>query len=98
MKKEISTKRFFSLMAFVAVVFLAVALLLSLIAGSGESLFAQIANIIKRVAQAIAYVCACISAFSYVRSKRNPAYMILYIIACIMIAVFVVLPLFGIAL
>ena len=98
MKKEISTKRFFSLLAFVSVIFLAIALLLSLIAGSGESLFAQIANVIKRVAQAIAYVCACISAFTYVKSKRSPVYIILYVIACVMIAVFVVLPLFGIKL
>ncbi len=100
MKKEINQKRFFSAMAFVAITFLAVALLVSLIASKlgsdGQDVFSQIANVIKQIAQALAYICACISAFGFVRSKRNSVYMILYVIVCIMIAVFVILPLFGI--
>ena len=100
MKKEINQKRFFSAMAFVAITFLAVALLVSLIASKlgsdGQDVFSQIANVIKQIAQALAYICACISAFGFVRCKRNSVYMILYIIVCIMIAVFVILPLFGI--
>lgn len=100
MKKEINSKRFFYAMAFVAITFLAVALLVNLIASkvgsNGEDVFSKIANIIKQIAQALAYTCACVSAYGYVRSKRNVAYLVVYIIACVMIAVFVVLPIFGI--
>lgn len=100
MKKEINSRRFFSGMAFIAITFLAVALLISLIASKlgsdGSDVFSKIANVVRQIAQALAYVCACISAYGFVRSKRNSAYMIIYIIVCIMIAVFVVLPIFGI--
>lgn len=100
MKKEINSKRFFYAMAYVAITFLALALLVNLIArkvgSSGDDVFSKIASIIQQIAQAIAYTCACISAYGYVRSKRNIAYLVIYIIACVMIAVFVVLPIFGI--
>ncbi len=100
MKKEVSQKRFFTGVAFYAILFLAVALLISLIArklgSNGSDVFSKIASIIQQIAQALSYLCACISAYGYVRSKRNVAYMILYIIACVMIAAFVILPIFGI--
>lgn len=100
MQKEINQKRFFSAMAFVAITFLAIALLISLIASkvgsNGEDVFSNVANIIRQIAQALAYVCACISAYGFVRSKRSAVYVIIYIVACIMIAVFVILPIFGI--
>lgn len=100
MQKEINQKRFFSAMAFVAITFLAIALLINLIASkvgsNGEDVFSNIANIIRQIAQALAYVCACISAYGFVRSKRSAVYVVIYIVACIMIAVFVILPIFGI--
>ena len=100
MKKEINSKRFFSAMAFVAIIFLAIALLISLIAtklgSNGSDVFSKIASIVRQIAQALAYVCACISAYGYVRSKRSAVYIVIYVIACVMIAVFVVLPIFGI--
>lgn len=100
MKKEVNSKRFFYGMAFVAITFLAIALMINLIArkvgSSGDDVFSKIASIIQQIAQALAYTCACISAYGFVRSKRNVAYLIIYIIACVMIAVFVILPIFGI--
>lgn len=100
MQKEIKTRRFFSGMAFVAITFLALALLISLIArkvgSNGEDIFSKVANIVQQIAQALAYICACISAYGFVRSKRNVAFTIIYIVACVMIAVFVILPIFGI--
>lgn len=100
MQKEINSKRFFSAMAFVAITFLAIALLISLIASkvgsNGEDVFSNIANVIRQIAQALAYVCACISAYGFVRSKRSAVYIIIYIVACVMIAVFVILPIFGV--
>lgn len=100
MQKEINQKRFFSAMAFIAITFLAIALLISLIASkvgsNGEGVFSNVANIIRQIAQALAYVCACISAYGFVRSKRSVVYTIVYIVACVMIAVFVILPIFGI--
>lgn len=100
MKNEIKSKKFFSAMAFYAIVFLAITLLISFIArklgSDGTDVFSQIANVIEIIASALAYVCACISAYGYVRTKRNVVFAILYIAACILIAVFVVLPLFGI--
>lgn len=100
MQKEINSKRFFSAMAFIAITFLAIALLISLIASkvgsNGEDVFSNIANIIRQIAQALAYVCACISAYGFVRSKRSAVYIIIYIVACVMIAVFVILPIFGV--
>lgn len=100
MQKEINSKRFFSAMAFIAITFLAIALLISLIASkvgsNGEDVFSNIANVIRQIAQALAYVCACISAYGFVRSKRSAVYIIIYIVACVMIAVFVILPIFGV--
>lgn len=98
MKKEVNSKRFFSGIAFWAIIFLAVALLINRIAlqvGGGTGVFSKVANILTMIAQAVAYICACVSAYGYVRSKRNGVYTIIYIIVCVMIAVFVVLPIFG---
>lgn len=100
MKKEINQRRFFSGMAFIAIAFLAVALLINYIAqkvgANNENVFSQVARIITQIAQALAYICACVSAYGFVRSKRSAVYIVLYVTICVLITVFVVLPIFGI--
>lgn len=99
MKNEIKQRKFFSAMAFYAILFLSIALIVSFIArklgSDGSDVFTKIASVIQSIASALAYICACISAFGYVRAKRNIVYLILYLIACVLIAVFVILPIFG---
>lgn len=99
MKNEIKQRKFFNAMAFYAIIFLSIALIISFIAGKlgsdGTDVFTQIANVIQSIASALAYVCACISAFGYVRAKRSIVYTVLYLVAVVLIALFVILPIFG---
>lgn len=94
MKKEISTRRFISLLAFIAILFAMVALIISRIFAD-SSVFGQAANILRQLSYAFAFIVAGIYAYPYVRSKHI-AWLIVYIIACIVVAVFIILPMFGI--
>ena len=100
MKSEIKSKRFFSFMCFLAIIFLVVALFINFLAvqlgSSGDGIFSQIANIIKRIAQMLCYVCALVTAYGYVRSKRSGVWLVIYIICCVLLTVLVILPFFGI--
>lgn len=94
MMTDIKTKKFFNMLAFYSIIFLAVSLLLRQIFGNGGNVFAQITQVITQIAQALAYVAASIAAYGYVRAKRSVVYIILYVIAVVLIAVFVIWPIF----
>lgn len=95
MKKDLQTRRLINAMAFIALVFAAIALLFAYFFGDNGSIFAQIIRIIRQIAYGFAFIVAGIYAFYYVRSK-SIVYTVIYIIACIVVAIFLVLPMFGI--
>lgn len=95
MKKEMTTRKFISMLAFIAILFAMVALIISRIFTKDGSVFAQVANILRQLSYALAFIVAGIYAYPYVRSK-HVAWFIVYIIACVVVAVFIVLPMFGI--
>lgn len=90
---ELKLKKLVNAVAYFAIIFLAVALLLSQISSAG-SVLGDIADIFSRLANTIAYVIVAVMAFFYVKTKRNIAYMITYIVSVILIAVFVIIPIF----
>lgn len=91
---ELKLKKLVNAVAYFAIIFLAVALLFSQISSGSTSLFGSIANIFERLANVIAYLIVAVMAFFYVKTKRNIIYMITYIVAIILIIVFIILPLF----
>ena len=90
---ELKLKKLVNAVAYFAIIFLAVALLLSQISSAG-SVLGDIANIFSRLANTIAYVIVAVMAFFYVKTKRNIVYMITYIVSIILIAIFVIIPIF----
>ncbi|PKK96094.1 MAG: hypothetical protein CVV59_00360 [Tenericutes bacterium HGW-Tenericutes-4] len=89
---ELKLKKFAQAAAYFAVLFLAVALLLKQVSTGG--LLGDVANIFERVANTVAYILVAISAFFYVKTKRNPFYMVSYIVALVLIVIFIIIPLF----
>jgi hypothetical protein len=89
---ELKLKKFAQAAAYFAVLFLAVALLLKQVSSGG--LFGDIANIFERIANTVAYILVAISAFFYVKTKRNILYMVSYIVAVVLIVIFIIIPLF----
>lgn len=89
---ELKLKKFAQAAAYFAIIFVAVALLLNQISSTG--VFGDIANILKELANAVAYMLIAISAFFYVKTKRNVLYMVSYIVAVVLIVIFIILPLF----
>ena len=92
MKKDLNTKRFFNMLAFIALVISGVALLISKIF-FGDSATASFLN---GVAYVLAFVVTSVSAFYYVRSTRNITILIVYIVAVIIVVVPLVLSMFRI--
>lgn len=92
MKKDLNTKKFFNLLAFIALVISGVALLISKIF-LGDS---PTANFLNGIAYVLAFVVTAVSAFYYVRSRRSVAIIIVYIVAVIIVVVPLVLSMFKI--
>lgn len=80
MKKSLNFQKFFNLLAFIAVIGVAVALTVG-------KIFPQLGGALQIVAQFIAYIVTAISAFYYIRPKKNIVYLISYIVACVLIVV-----------
>ena len=51
-------------------------------------------NILMEIIKYIAIFVTCVNGYYFVRSKRSGVYMLLYLIAVIMIAVCLVIPIF----
>jgi len=80
MKKNLNLTKFFNMLAFIAIVAVAVALTVG-------KIFPDLGNALSIVAQFIAYIVTAISAFYYVRPKKNIVFFITYVVACILIIV-----------
>ena len=79
---KVSTAKIIQFFAYIATGFIAVALLLSAIFGSGT-----ISRACESIGQAIAYVVTLIVAGSYVKNKRHIAWLVCYIIFAVSIVV-----------
>lgn len=93
MKKELNTKKFFNLLAFIALIISGVALLISKIFFGANTNTAMILN---NTAYVLAFVVTAVSAYHYVRTRRSLVWLIVYIIAVIIVVVPLVLSMFKI--
>ena len=83
-------EQFINFMAYLAVAFIAVALILGKILGA-VGLSSSIVGALNLLAQVIAYTITAVYAFAYAKSKRSIGWMVAYIIFIIAIIVFLVL-------
>ncbi len=93
MKNQLNTKKFFNAMAFVALIIAGIALMISKIFFGANG---DVSRILNSVAYTLAFVVTAFCAYFYVRTKRNVAWLIIYIIAVIIVVVPLVLSMFNI--
>lgn len=92
MKNELNRKKFFNALAFVALIFAGIALLIAKFFIPNSI----VGSVLSNLAYILAFVTTAVCAFNYVRTKRNIAYTIVYIIAVVLVVVPLVLSLFNI--
>jgi len=80
---SVNTSKIIQFFAYIGSGFITVALLLSAIF-SGNT---QLGSICASIGQAIAYVVTLIVAGYYVKGKRNPAWLVCYVVFCVSIIV-----------
>jgi len=76
-------KKVMNFFAYVAIIFVAIAITLG-------TVWDDIA-VLRSIGEIIAYVITGISAFYFARSKQHPAYMICFVVAAVLIIVMLVL-------
>ena len=86
-------KGFVNFMAYIAIAFIAVALILGKIF-SAVGLSSTVIGALNLIAQIIAYTITAVFAFYYAKSRKHIAWMICYVIFVIAIIVFLVLGIF----
>ena len=84
---ELKLKKLVNATAFFGLMFLAVALILDYF-----NLLGSISSLLTAVANMVAYVVIAINAFFYAKTKRNIAYMLSYVVAVVLLVIFVILP------
>ena len=92
MKNQLSSRRFFYAMAFVALIIAGIALLISKIFLGAATTGARVLN---SIAYTLAFVVTSFCAFFYVKTKRNIVWTLIYIAAVIIVVVPLVLTMFG---
>lgn len=83
-------RHFVHFLAYIAVIMIGIALALSFIL-SKVGVSSSIVGSISKVANALAYLIVCVASFYYARSKRNVWFFVLWLIATVLIVVFMVL-------
>lgn len=83
-------KSFVNFIAYIAIAFIAVALILGKIL-SAVGLSSSVIGALNLIAQIIAYAITAVFAFYYAKSKKHIAWMICYIIFVVAIIIFLVL-------
>lgn len=83
-------KSFVNFIAYIAIAFIAVALILGKIL-SAIGLNSAIIGALNLIAQIIAYAITAVFAFYYAKSKKHIAWMICYIVFVVAIIIFLVL-------
>lgn len=82
--------KFLNVLAYISIVLVAAALVLSKILGWAKA-GADVASAVRLIANILAYFVTAIAAFYYVRSKKNIWFTIVYIVALVLIIVFICL-------
>ena len=83
-------KSFVNFIAYIAIAFIAIALILAKILGALD-VSSTIIVAFETIANIIAYAIAAVFAFYYAKSKKNIGWMIAYVVFVIAIIVFMVL-------
>ena len=83
-------KGFVNFMAYLAVAFIAVALILGKILGA-VGLSSTVVGALNLIAQIIAYAITAVYAFAYAKSRKSIGWMVAYIIFVVAIIIFLVL-------
>lgn len=83
-------KAFVNFLAYIAIMMVAVALILGFIL-SKVGANSTVIDAMNIIAQVIAYAITGVFAFYYAKSKRNIWFMVAYVIAIILIIIFVIL-------
>lgn len=71
-----------NILAYIAIILVGIALVVKSIIGGG-----QIASILKTTADCIAYFMLALPSYAYARSRRNIAFLIIWVIAITLIVV-----------
>ena len=83
-------KSFVSFLSYIAIAFIAVALILGKIL-SAVGLSSSVVGALDLIAQIIAYTITAVYAFAYAKSRKSIGWMIAYIIFVVAIIIFLVL-------
>lgn len=83
-------KQFVNFLSYIAIAFIAVALMLSKILGL-FGLSSSVIGALQLVAEIIAYTITAVFAFFYAKSKKSIGWMVAYIIFVVVIIVFLVI-------
>lgn len=92
MKNELNRKKFFNALAFVALIFAGIALLIAKFFIPNT----VVGRVLSNLAYILAFVTTAFCAFGYIRTKRNIVYTIIYVVALVLVVVPLVLSLFNI--
>jgi len=83
-------KSFVSFLSYIAIAFIAVALILGKILGA-VGLSSTVVGALNLIAQIIAYAITAVYAFAYAKSRKSIGWMVAYIIFVVAIIIFLVL-------
>ena len=81
-----NVSKIFNFIAFIGLMIVAVVLVLQKIINGGELLYA-----LRTIGESIAYLITTISAYFYVKSKRNVWWYVAYTVAVVLVVVFMVI-------
>jgi len=88
------TSRFMNFLAYVAIIFVGIALIISLIFNWADG-SAEVARAFEIIANLLAYIAVGFYSYFYARSKRNIWFLIAWVVAVVLIIVFFVFAAIG---
>lgn len=93
MKRELNSKKFFNLLAFIALIISGISLLISKIFFNSNG---TVSAVLNNIAYVLAFIVVAFAAFNYVKVRRSWALTLVYIIAVLIVLVPLVLSMFNI--
>lgn len=92
MEKEIKQRNFTNFLAFVAIIAVALSVLVAYILGKVNIQNGNIVRILNSISIILSSIVCSLSAFYYVKRKGNVWVTVSYIVAVVVVILFVVLP------
>lgn len=93
MRRELNSKKFFNLLAFIALIISGICLLISKIFFNSNG---TVSAVLNNIAYIFAFVVVVFAAFNYIKVKHSLVLTIIYIIAVLIVIVPLVLSMFNI--